>query len=44
MAEFIAWMILALFFLAALLIAGGIIHAIRWIARGLVSGNRDRRI
>lgn len=44
MGEFIAWMIIASAFLAALLIAGGIIHAIRWIARGLVSGNRDRRL
>ena len=30
----LAWMIIGTIFLAALLIAGGIVHAMRWIVSG----------
>ena len=39
-----AWMIIGIIFLAALLVAGGIVHAIRWIGRGLTGDSKNRRI
>lgn len=39
-----AWMIIGIIFLASLLIAGGIVHAMRWIVRGFKGDDRNRRI
>ena len=41
MEQLFAWMIIGIIFLAALLIAGGIVHAMRWIVNG-IRGDRGK--